>query len=76
MSTTEEVLKKWVAALGHGRFTCGAKYVCFLPKGKDLYIPIAQAPEGEEDSVKWGKFADALVDFLNLQKPVPPSRDA
>ena len=58
-------MKDWLALFGKGQFTCGAKYVCFLPSGSEEYVNIAQAPPGTEDHPEWILFAEAIVEQLN-----------
>lgn len=50
---------------GPGQFTCGARYICFLPEGGIAgdYIHLAVRPPemSEED---WAIFSDTVVDLL------------
>lgn len=63
-------MEAWLKSLGPGRFTCGAKYICFLPKtlsgGEDSdYQKLMQAPDGLEDDQRWNDFAESMTDHLN-----------
>jgi hypothetical protein len=68
MNTDQEgKMDAWLKSFGEGDFTCGATYLCFLPKGAgdDGYQKIAQAPTGTEDSSEWAAFAEHVTDYLN-----------
>jgi hypothetical protein len=58
-------VEKWLKA--RGKFTWGAKYVCFLPDGghaNDDYVKLFQRPD-EMPADDWDRVAYGLVELLH-----------
>jgi hypothetical protein len=61
-------LDKFLSELPPGRFTCGARYICFLKEGSPgNYRRLAEAPADLYDAPEWFEFAEAVCDALNAK---------
>lgn len=60
-------MDEWLKSFGPGKFTFGAKYICFLPEGArgHEYVRLAQAMPDQYDDPRWMAFAERVTDYLN-----------
>lgn len=60
-------LERFLSDLPPGNFTCGARYICFLPKGTNRYRHLAEAPGDLYDTPEWSDFAEAVCEIMNAK---------